>query len=135
MHLFFCQNVAFGLLELFFIQPFVHCPRLFILCIINALVTGGYLCTNDISVICCRTIKLWSLTGQPLLGMIGHSSPVYSVDGHSSGLIASGGEDCTLKIWRGDVFHIFGTLAFVTLLCSLTLQVKAICRWSLCSKH
>jgi hypothetical protein len=35
--------------------------------------------------------------------MIGHSSLVYSVDAHSSGLIASGSEDRSLKIWKGDV--------------------------------
>jgi WD40 repeat protein len=58
--------------------------------------------THDIFV-CCSTIKLWALTGQPLLEMIGHSSLVYSVDAHSSGLIASGSEDRSLKIWKGDV--------------------------------
>ncbi|OEL28588.1 Phospholipase A-2-activating protein [Dichanthelium oligosanthes] len=46
------------------------------------------------------TVKLWALTGQPLLEMIGHSSLVYSVDAHSSGLIASGSEDRSLKIWK-----------------------------------
>ncbi|WVZ61723.1 hypothetical protein U9M48_011552 [Paspalum notatum var. saurae] len=49
------------------------------------------------------TIKLWALTGQPLLEMIGHSSLVYSVDAHSSGLIASGSEDRSLKIWKDGV--------------------------------
>lgn len=51
-----------------------------------------------------RTIKLWALTGQPLLEMIGHTSLVYSVDAHSSGLIASGSEDRSVKIWKGDLF-------------------------------
>jgi WD40 repeat protein len=51
----------------------------------------------------CRTIKLWALTGQPLLEMIGHTSLVYSVDAHSSGLIASGSEDRSVKIWKGDL--------------------------------
>ncbi|CAN6181105.1 unnamed protein product [Urochloa humidicola] len=49
------------------------------------------------------TVKLWALTGQPLLEMIGHSSLVYSVDAHSSGLIASGSEDRSLKIWKDGV--------------------------------
>ncbi|GJN10384.1 hypothetical protein PR202_ga28472 [Eleusine coracana subsp. coracana] len=51
------------------------------------------------------TIKLWELTGQPLLDLIGHTSLVYSVDAHSSGQIASGSEDRSLKIWKenGDV--------------------------------
>lgn len=34
--------------------------------------------------------------------LVGHASLVYSVDAHRSGLIASGGEDCFLKIWRGN---------------------------------
>lgn len=46
------------------------------------------------------TIKLWALTGQILMEMIGHTSLVYSVDAHSSGIVASGSEDCFLKIWR-----------------------------------
>ncbi|CAM0905254.1 unnamed protein product [Alopecurus aequalis] len=46
------------------------------------------------------TIKLWALTGQPLLEMIGHTSLVYSVDAHSSGLIVSGSEDRSVKIWK-----------------------------------
>ncbi|ONM51172.1 transducin family protein / WD-40 repeat family protein [Zea mays] len=49
------------------------------------------------------TVKLWALSGQPLLDMIGHSSLVYSVDAHSSGLIASGSEDRSLKIWKDGV--------------------------------
>ena len=48
------------------------------------------------------SIKLWALTGQVLMEMTGHSSLVYSVDAHSSGLVASGSEDCFLKIWKGD---------------------------------
>ncbi|CAL9121032.1 unnamed protein product [Musa textilis] len=32
--------------------------------------------------------------------MIGHTSLVYSVDAHLSGIVASGSEDCFLKIWR-----------------------------------
>ncbi|URE01794.1 PUL domain [Musa troglodytarum] len=46
------------------------------------------------------TIKLWALTGQILMEMIGHTSLVYSVDAHLSGIVASGSEDCFLKIWR-----------------------------------
>ncbi|KAL6647131.1 hypothetical protein ACP70R_014568 [Stipagrostis hirtigluma subsp. patula] len=49
------------------------------------------------------TVKLWALTGQPLLEMIGHTSLVYSVDAHSSGLIASGSEDRSLKIWKDGI--------------------------------
>lgn len=49
------------------------------------------------------SIKLWALTGQVLMEMIGHSSLVYSVDANSSGLVASGSEDCFLKIWKDGV--------------------------------
>lgn len=33
--------------------------------------------------------------------MVGHTSIVYSVDAHSSGLIVSSSEDCFAKIWKG----------------------------------
>jgi WD40 repeat protein len=52
------------------------------------------------------TIKVWALTGQPLLEMIGHTSLVYSVDAHSSGVIVSGSEDRSAKIWKGDLFCV-----------------------------
>jgi WD40 repeat protein len=63
----------------------------------------------------CRTVKLWALTGQPLLEMFGHTSLVYSVDAHSSGLIASGSEDRSVKIWKGDLF---------CMLCRILLKVQ-----------
>lgn len=34
--------------------------------------------------------------------MVGHTSIVYSVDYHESGLILSGSEDRFAKIWKGD---------------------------------
>ncbi|KAF3772866.1 Phospholipase A-2-activating protein [Nymphaea thermarum] len=46
------------------------------------------------------SIKLWSFAGEILLEMVGHTSLVYSVDSHVSGLIASGSEDCSAKIWK-----------------------------------
>ncbi|CAN6459831.1 unnamed protein product [Victoria cruziana] len=46
------------------------------------------------------TIKLWSFAGEILIEMVGHASLVYSVDSHVSGLIASGSEDCSAKIWK-----------------------------------
>ncbi|KAF0908304.1 hypothetical protein E2562_024718 [Oryza meyeriana var. granulata] len=49
------------------------------------------------------TIKMWALTGQPLLEMIGHTSLVYSVDAHSSGVIVSGSEDRSVKIWKDGI--------------------------------
>ncbi|KAJ4747357.1 Phospholipase A-2-activating [Rhynchospora pubera] len=49
------------------------------------------------------TVKLWALTGQVLMEMVGHTSLVYSVAAHSSGLVASGSEDRFLKIWKDGV--------------------------------
>lgn len=49
------------------------------------------------------TIRLWELSGQVLLEMVGHTSIVYSVDAHASGLIVSGSEDHFAKIWKGNI--------------------------------
>ncbi|KAH0728593.1 hypothetical protein KY285_004251 [Solanum tuberosum] len=49
------------------------------------------------------TIRLWELSGQVLLEMVGHTSIVYSVDAHASGLIVSGSEDRFVKIWKDGV--------------------------------
>ncbi|XP_071930791.1 uncharacterized protein [Coffea arabica] len=46
------------------------------------------------------SIRLWALSGQLLMEMVGHTSIVYSVDAHVSGLIVSGSEDCFAKIWK-----------------------------------
>uniref|UniRef100_A0A2P2MGW9 Phospholipase A-2-activating protein n=1 Tax=Rhizophora mucronata TaxID=61149 RepID=A0A2P2MGW9_RHIMU len=49
------------------------------------------------------SIRLWALTGEVLIEMVGHTSIVYSVDSHVSGLIVSGSEDCSAKIWKDGV--------------------------------
>ncbi|KAM7479274.1 hypothetical protein LguiA_027487 [Lonicera macranthoides] len=49
------------------------------------------------------TIRLWALSGEVLMDMVGHTSIVYSVDAHVSGLIVSGSEDCFAKIWKDGV--------------------------------
>lgn len=49
------------------------------------------------------SIRLWALSGEVLLEMVGHTSIVYSVDAHVSGLIVSGSEDCFAKIWKDGV--------------------------------
>ncbi|KAL0816463.1 hypothetical protein Bca101_072907 [Brassica carinata] len=46
---------------------------------------------------------LWALSGEVLLEMVGHTSIVYSVDAHASGLIVSGSEDRHAKIWKDGV--------------------------------
>lgn len=49
------------------------------------------------------SIRLWDLSGEVLMEMVGHTSIVYSVDAHISGLIVSGSEDCFAKIWKNGV--------------------------------
>uniref|UniRef100_A0A5B7C275 Putative phospholipase A-2-activating protein n=1 Tax=Davidia involucrata TaxID=16924 RepID=A0A5B7C275_DAVIN len=49
------------------------------------------------------SIRLWAISGQVLMEMVGHTSIVYSVDSHASGLIVSGSEDCFAKIWKDGV--------------------------------
>ncbi|KAJ4964172.1 hypothetical protein NE237_024111 [Protea cynaroides] len=49
------------------------------------------------------SIRLWAITGQVLMEMVGHTSIVYSVDAHVSGLIVSGSEDCFVKIWKDGI--------------------------------
>jgi len=67
------------------------------------------------------SIRLWAITGQVLLEMVGHTSLVYSVDAHSSGLVASGGEDCFLKIWKGNLSFNLLVLKLLTWQASLLL--------------
>ncbi|KAE8686785.1 cytochrome c bioproteinsis protein CCS1 [Hibiscus syriacus] len=49
------------------------------------------------------SIMLWAQSGEVLMVMVGHSSIVYSVDSHVSGLIVSGSEDRFAKIWKDGV--------------------------------
>ncbi|KAI3985906.1 hypothetical protein MKX01_038988 [Papaver californicum] len=53
------------------------------------------------------SIRFWALTGQVLMEMVGHTSIIYSVHAHSSGLIVSGSEDGFAKIWRDGVVRIW----------------------------
>lgn len=49
------------------------------------------------------SVRLWALTGEVLMEMVGHTSIVYSVDSHVSGLIVSGSEDRFAKMWKDGV--------------------------------
>ncbi|XP_021282644.1 phospholipase A-2-activating protein [Herrania umbratica] len=49
------------------------------------------------------SIRLWAQSGEVLMEMVGHTSIVYSVDSHISGLIVSGSEDRFAKIWKDGV--------------------------------
>lgn len=53
------------------------------------------------------SIRLWASSGELLMEMVGHTSIVYSVDAHVSGLIVSGSEDRFAKIWRGNIYIFF----------------------------
>jgi WD40 repeat protein len=48
------------------------------------------------------SLRLWAVSGEVLMEMVGHTAIVYSVDSHASGLIVSGSEDRFAKIWKGD---------------------------------
>lgn len=66
----------------------------------------------------CRTIRLWSLlTGEAVHVLYGHDSFVYSLsaipDSAGGGLI-SGGEDRTMRVWRGVQSRSFLSRARLT---------------------
>jgi len=82
------------ILEFSLIYPFM--------CLYTAKVVNHYFIFSNSS------IRLWALSGEVLLEMVGHTSLVYSVDAHSSGLIVSASEDRHAKIWKGD----YGFLSF-----------------------
>ncbi|KAH7288377.1 hypothetical protein KP509_31G024400 [Ceratopteris richardii] len=46
------------------------------------------------------SIRLWSVSGDTLLEMVGHTAIVYCVAASSSGIVASGSEDCLAKVWK-----------------------------------
>ncbi|KAF7840914.1 phospholipase A-2-activating protein [Senna tora] len=49
------------------------------------------------------SLRLWAVSGEVLMEMVGHTAIVYSVDSHASGLIVSGSEDRYAKIWKDGV--------------------------------
>uniref|UniRef100_A0A7N0TDD5 PFU domain-containing protein n=1 Tax=Kalanchoe fedtschenkoi TaxID=63787 RepID=A0A7N0TDD5_KALFE len=49
------------------------------------------------------SIRLWAISGESLMEMVGHTSIVYSVHSHSSGLVVSASEDCSTKIWKDGI--------------------------------
>ena len=51
-------------------------------------------CSND------ETIKLWCMDGTHLMDYTGHSGFIFVVDTLETGEIVSGGDDCTVKVWR-----------------------------------
>lgn len=51
------------------------------------------------------SVRLWATNGELLLEMVGHTAIVYCVAAHVSGDIASGSEDCFVKIWRNGLCY------------------------------
>jgi WD40 repeat protein len=48
-----------------------------------------------------RTLRVWSFDGDCLQEMSGHTSFVYQLDILPSGEFISGGEDKTMRVWKG----------------------------------
>lgn len=53
-------------------------------------------CSND------ETVKLWSIDGQNLAELKGHTGFVFTVCTLDSGELISGGDDCTVRIWKNN---------------------------------
>lgn len=49
-----------------------------------------------------RSVRLWSLDGQQLQELFGHTSFVYSVAALPDGSFVSSGEDRCVKVWKGN---------------------------------
>ena len=54
-------------------------------------------CSND------GLIRVWSLSGEPLMELNDHTSFVYTLSLLPSGEIVSGGEDRTVRVWKGKL--------------------------------
>jgi WD40 repeat protein len=53
---------------------------------------------------CCSEIRVWTLAGDIVYTLSGHTSFVYSLSVLPNGDIVSGGEDRTVRIWQGMSF-------------------------------
>ena len=54
---------------------------------------GFVSCSND------EKVKLWTIDGKPISTFAGHQGFVFSVCTLANGELASGGDDCNVKIW------------------------------------
>ena len=56
---------------------------------------GGFAsCSND------EMVKIWSIDGTLMQELKGHTGFVFSLCTLDSGEIVSGGDDCTVRVWR-----------------------------------
>jgi WD40 repeat protein len=73
------------------------------------------------------SLRLWAVSGEVLMEMVGHTAIVYSVDSHASGLIVSGSEDRFAKIWKGDDLFLascYRDHAYLNTICSSLLPTQ-----------
>ena len=56
---------------------------------------GFVSCSND------SEIRVWTLGGDPVYTLSGHTSFVYSLSVLPDGGIVSGGEDRSVRVWKG----------------------------------
>lgn len=47
-----------------------------------------------------ETMKLWTLEGEKLMELKGHTGFIFAVDCLETGEIVTGGDDCTVKLWE-----------------------------------
>jgi phospholipase A-2-activating protein len=52
-------------------------------------------------------IRVWTLGGDFIYTLSGHTSFVYSLAALPNGDIVSGGEDRTVRVWQGQIFGLF----------------------------
>uniref|UniRef100_A0A2N9ECM6 PUL domain-containing protein n=1 Tax=Fagus sylvatica TaxID=28930 RepID=A0A2N9ECM6_FAGSY len=77
----------------------LHCP-------LTSDTVRGLAVMSDLGILSAShdgSIRLWAISGEVLMEMVGHTSIVYSADSHISGLIVSASEDCSAKIWKDGV--------------------------------
>lgn len=49
-----------------------------------------------------QTLKVWTLSGECLAELVGHTALVYCAAATPEGLVASGSEDNTARLWHAD---------------------------------
>lgn len=61
-----------------------------------------------------REIRVWTTGGDIVYTLSGHTSFVYSITVLPGGEIASGGEDRTLRVWRGNITIYSSSVLLIT---------------------
>lgn len=56
---------------------------------------------HEVSITRLSEIRIWTMEGDTVYTLSGHTSFVYSLSVLDSGEIISGGEDRTVRIWKG----------------------------------